>query len=214
MKSPIRHSALALITASISIVGLSACDKDVSDAINHPGEAVRNSELLHTFTQSACNTTAAPMVVLAPTYKITYDFNTTGVTRTNTYFSDTNCATPITKVKYEGTYVKGDPTTANVFQLNLHYSNVLVTGTSDAGITALKAFGLGFCGHKDWAINAAVDVSADSRDATCPLENLPEDLYDIYTVDGNALYFGTGADRTTAANRSTEIDRSQPYQQE
>jgi hypothetical protein len=98
-----------------------------------------------------------------------------------------------------------------VFQIDIAYQNVTVTAQNDAGVKVLSD--TKFCGQGTWAVNQGINLTGQARDALCPLDNLPETNYNIYSVQDSTLTFGQGDDTTSPDQRPTALDTGTTYHQ-
>jgi hypothetical protein len=192
----------------ISIIG-SGCDS-LQNAAGNAQAGVSASELQHKWQQNQCASIGS-LKLIGASVQTTYEFSGEQITKTDQIFSSANCTDPAVSIAYVGTFNKRDQVSDGVFQIDIAYQNVTVTAQNDVGVKVLGD--TKFCGDGTWTVNQGVNLTAQARDALCPLDALPETKYDIYSVQNDTLIFGQGDDNSTPDKRQTALDSSDPYHQ-
>ncbi len=211
VKILMHKNALSLISscAALALVA-SGCGKSLKDRIDGAESALESSELQHTFVQEKCND---PLVlkVIGLTTKASYEFAGKEVRRTQHYYSAADCQGPAIDVTYVGTYEKKAEVQKNVWQLDMNFTSVAAVALNDSGKGTLNT--TGFCGKSYWQVNVPADLTAHARDALCPLTDLPDPVFDLYTVENNVLFFGKTSDKSAPTKRPGELEREDAYHQ-
>ncbi len=124
---------------------------------------------------------------------------------TSTLFADTNCGTQGFARVNSGTYTEGDSEElegrGSVTDIDIVVTAVSETWFLEGDINNLNAGAV--CGITNWTAGVNVDISdcADRLDG----QVVPENLFDIYLVEDDELYFGSTAASNTAAERPATI---------
>lgn len=129
-------------------------------------------------------------------------------TRLTRYHTNGTCGAEAIQFEQTGDFLQTSGSAENVLNVDFAVSQVKVTPVSRAGADILRL--ANFCGISDWTVGVAKDVTEQSGTDRC-IPKLPQTIYEIYTVEGNTLYFGKGENLTDPAKRPTEIDRDLAY---
>jgi hypothetical protein len=208
------NSALAIAALAFGL-GAAGCN-EADDVINGAGEVfdgARAANLQHRFQEEKCGEPLG-LAVIGASKRVIFEFDGRAASRNQQYYSEGDCKGDVAiDVYYKGQYSKGDDVQENVSKIDLTFGTVVVVPRNEEGVKALNAFNL--CGISDWAIGQERDVTSASRDAKCPVDGTPQNVFDIYSVQDNVLVFGKGGaeDKDTAEKRATELDRETTYRQ-
>lgn len=198
--------AYPLIPAlALTVLAVSGCGKNISAA--GVAEAVQSTEIQRKWTQTSCDQPGA-LKLIGASKRTSYTFAGNEITRSDAYYSDTTCGAGAVNVTYTGTFDKKDlAAQPDVNQLDVTLYKVFVVGQNAEGIKLLNA--ANFCGKKNWVENVEADLSANSRDAFCPLENLPQTYYTVYAVRNDYLFLGDA--EAKPEDRSVKLNLEMPY---
>ncbi|MEQ1876619.1 MAG: hypothetical protein ABL958_08230 [Bdellovibrionia bacterium] len=179
-----------------------ACSKDDAE------QTVKNPKLIELGTVQEVNTRPALINILGGYERDSLQFAGNDVTKTVDVYASQDGSQPIITIFYKGTYTRGNDIGNDTWELDLNYTSVEVVARTDAAVKVLNT--LSFCGKNDFATGVNANLSATSAEATCPLDDVPFSRYDIYKVEGDKVYFGTG-DKTTKETRPKDLDRDHPF---
>ncbi len=118
--------------------------------------------------------------------------------KVNQYHSDGSCSDLAVESVEEGTLVRSaaaDGTPSG--NIDFNYSRVEITPTS-RGLLFLNT--VSYCGSNTWQVGETRNVTQVSgRDCW---DQTPRTVRDIYSVNGNDLYFGVGSDKQKSGSTS------------
>jgi hypothetical protein len=135
-------------------------------------------------------------------------FNGQDFTRTSQISGPGGCNSNDVEAQIKGTYVRGPMIRQGVHQIDLTTANATITPRSEAGrllLVLAKA-----CGISDWKLGEAKDITAALGTESC-FETYPKQTYQIYSIEGNQLFFGSGEDFSTVGKRPVELERNYIY---
>ena len=190
-----------LLLAS-SVVSLAACG--AKEAAKDIQASLENPDLIHTWENQHCSSSK----IAGASFRVQFKFLGNDVQKTEQFYSSADCAELAGEITYSGTFEKKGEVQKDVNELNLKFDRVNVVAFNDIGKKILNTFGL--CGKSDWEVNRKADLTTQSRDATCVLSALPYEVYDVYQVENDTLFFGN-YDNTTAEKRPVSVDRTSAF---
>ncbi len=129
-------------------------------------------------------------------------------TRTSQVSGPGGCNSNDVEAVIQGSYVRGPMIRQGVHQIDLSTSQATITPRSEAGrllLVLAKA-----CGISDWKLGEAKDITAALGTEGC-FETYPKQTYQIYSIEGNQLFFGSGEDFSTVGKRPVELERNYIY---
>jgi hypothetical protein len=128
--------------------------------------------------------------------------------RLTRYHSTGTCTEESVEVLAEASYNKGSDVRTNVAAIDITIQKIVMKPISEMGVTLLKTSA--FCGQTEWVLGEPKDVTAFTGKTNC-YPKVPQTMFDIFSIDGEKLYFGKGTDISTPAKRPTEINIELPY---
>jgi hypothetical protein len=113
-------------------------------------------------------------------------------------------------ITYSGTYEVKKEVQKNVHQLDFTFTTVTGVPNNTTARDAMNTISL--CGKNGWVLDQPIDLSGSSSNATCPVNTIPEHVYDIYSTEDNHLILGEGDDKSDPTKRPTILDRKNLFQ--
>jgi hypothetical protein len=106
------------------------------------------------------------------------------------FFANDRCEDAAFKVKYQGEYTVGsdDNYPEGLSPVDFSITTVTVTALNDGGAKLLD--NTDFCGQEAWTKGEEIDLSNNSSDLGCMLDDLPRSGFDIFRVKENELQMG------------------------
>jgi hypothetical protein len=188
--------------AALSLVILFACSPEGAR------ETVKNPKLIELGTIHEEKIQPGLIRVLGGSERDTFTFSGNEVQKAVDIYPGPEGGTPVMTVIYKGTYSRGNDLGNETYQIDLSYKTVELVARNEDAVKVLNT--LNFCGKSDFALGVNADLTANSPEGLCPLDDTPSVVYDIYKVEGDRVFFGKG-DKTSAEKRPTELDRENPF---
>jgi hypothetical protein len=213
MPKSIPFANTALILVAVCSLSAAGCGNSLKDAANDAAGVFdgRASELQYKFLDDTCREPLA-LKIIGASQRTSFEFSGLSMTRNEQYFSEEDCKGDVAiDVYYRGKYSQGDEVQANVHPIDLSYDSVTVVPRNEAGVKVLNTFD--FCGITDWTVDREDNVTTVSRDAKCPAEGTPKNVFDLYSMKDDVLVFGKGkdSDKATPQTRATELNLETTY---
>ncbi len=137
-----------------------------------------------------------------------FEFKGNDVLKTVDVYASQDGGQPALTIFYKGTYDRGTDLGSEVYEINFHFQTVEMIARTEDAMKLLN--GLTFCGKNDFKVGEAANLTANSADPLCPLDDVPFNVFDVYKVEGDRVFFGKG-DKTKAETRPHELDREHPF---
>lgn len=129
------------------------------------------------------------------------------ISKLTRYHTNGGCAATGIEITQAGSFAKGAEVSPGVVSIDFHVAEATVKPVSNTGVDILKLSR--FCGISDWQLNKARDITTTGGERCIP--KLPVTIFDIYSLEGNKLYFGRGDNLTNASKRPKELNRDLIY---
>jgi hypothetical protein len=183
------------------VVGV-ACGRDDAE------QTIKNPQLIALGTVQEEKIEPGLIRVIGGYERDSLQFSGNDVIKTVDVYANQNGSPPAVTIFYRGTYERGNDLGGEVFEINFHYTSVEMVARTEDAMKLLN--GLTFCGKNDFVVGQAANLTDNSDDALCPLDDMPLHIYDIYKVEGDRVFFGKG-DKTKPESRPREQDRNRPF---
>lgn len=205
----------SLLIASMLALAVSGCGDNAKDKVEEikRGAQEKAQELrLNDAWASRCGNVSLDLLGLSSRTE-SYDFGA-NLQRSQTFFAEDNCVTPVIRVDENGSYDLGQKLANGAYPLDLQIQTVAITPLAQNGADLLNA--AQFCGVNDWAVGQARNVTSSTGDFVLNKcwTKTPRALSDLALVDGDQLLLGLvseGADKSAPEKRPTQLDRSNPF---
>lgn len=205
MLSKFNVKNVSVLCLGLALVG---CGKD-----NDPVQAVRN-EVQEVRQQAEIDgkwrTNCARSALLKAPVMESWEFGGGAFTQTLVLSAGRTCAKSLAEIKSSGTFeVQAIEGVDQVTDLNLHYTQVQVTPSDEAGAALLNA--RNFCGKGDWKMGEVRIVNGGATE-NCFVSQLPGDTFGAVEVDDGANeMFLSDVFVEKDTERSRSIERSKTF---
>jgi len=187
----------------VAFAGLAqGCSQDAAKQV------IENPKLIQMGTIQQEHTQPGAIRAIGGDSRESFQFSGNNVKHTIDLFAAGENKTPIVTIFYSGTYERGEDLGNDTYQINFSYDKAEMVARNATAVQFLNT--MSFCGKNDFAVGKTVNMTADSSNELCPLEDMPSHVFDIYKVEGDRVFFGKG-DKTSADKRPKDLDRDNPF---
>jgi len=186
----------------LALLGVGACSKDDAE------QTIKNPGLISLGTIHEEKIEPGLIRVLGGHERDSLQFSGNDVIKSVDIYATQDGGQPVLTIFYKGTYERINDIGDSTFEINFHYDSVEVVARNEDALKLLN--GLTFCGKNDFVLGQAANLTANSADPLCPLDDVPFHVYDIYKIEGERVFFGKG-DKSKAETRPKELDRDRPF---
>jgi hypothetical protein len=190
------------LAVALSLSLLAACSKDDAE------QTVKNPKLIELGTVQETNIEPGAISLIGGYERDSLEFKGNDIMKTVDVFVSREATTPVISIFYKGTYTRGNDIGSETFEIDFNFTSVEMVARNEDAVKLLN--GLSFCGKNDFVIGQPANLTAGSTGATCPLDDMPKSVYDVYHVEADKVFFGRG-DKSKPETRPHELDRDHPY---
>ncbi|MES2855808.1 MAG: hypothetical protein V4692_08090 [Bdellovibrionota bacterium] len=194
----------ARLSLGILLFSVSACSPSGNSGSDGPARTTSSSELDGRW-QSNC----VDAVLFGNSQRKELVVEGSAMTRVIRVSTAGNCGDSAAEIRETTQISIGREVSDGLNEFDITVTAMSIKPMSQMGASILNS-GVGFCGFKDWKVGMTKDITSAAGSGVC-YPSLPAAFFDLYTVEGESLYFGEGEAAKEAAIRPTSIDRSERY---
>ncbi len=192
-----------LCIISMSLLAFAGCSDD-DDGVQAVENCTSNVEFCGMVARSSCE--GSSLIDLSERNSLEFNGNT--FKRVQRYYSSSDCSTTeAAVVEYSGEFTvdeNEDSARAGDMNISLTKGTIKVNDESAADILSVA----NFCGVENYEAGKSYEITGEQTEGTCPIMNMPVDLYGSYEIDDNKLILDHHINEmaTSEEDRSTDLE--------